>query len=137
MASNLDTTIVRAHVVDGDRVLLGLRRSSGEWSTFGGWIEGGESVEDALRRELHEELGIDARTFRRLADRDQTSDGRPASIAVFVVTAWRGTVRNVAIHEHSEVRWFSSDELHGLPMHEQARSEALALLQARHVGGME
>ena len=128
MASELDTTIVRAHVVDGDRVLLGLRRSSGEWSTFGGWIEADESVEDALRRELHEELGIDATAFRRLADRDSTSDGRPASIAVFVVTAWRGAARNLATHEHSEVRWFTSGELRALPMHEQARSEAVTLL---------
>ena len=128
MASDLATTIVRAHVVDGDRVLLGLRRSSGEWSTFGGWIEADESVEDALRRELHEELGIDATAFRRLADRDETSDGRPASIAVFVVTAWRGAARNLATHEHSEVRWFTSGELPALPMHEQARSEAVTLL---------
>ena len=132
MPSDLDTRIVRAHVVDGERVLLGLRRASGQWSTFGGWIEADESVEEALRRELHEELGIDVRAFRRLADRDRTSDGRPASIAVFVVTAWRGTVRNLATHEHSEVRWFASGELHVLPMHEQARSEALDLLSPRH-----
>lgn len=130
MPSDAGTTIVRAHIVDGNSELLGLRRSSGEWSTFGGWREAGESIEGALRRELHEELGIEIESFRRLADRHQTSDGRPATIAVFVVTSWRGVPQNVANHEHAEVRWFSRAELEALPMHEQARSEALSLLNS-------
>ena len=126
--SNTKITIIRAHVVDGHSTLLGLRHSSGQWSTFGGWVETGESVEQALHRELREELGIDVESFRRMTDRHRTSDGYPAAIAVFVVTGWRGVPRNVATHEHSEVRWFYSSEVEALPMHEQARSEALSLL---------
>src|SRR5205823_5976602 len=54
---------VRAVVLDADgRVLLvEYRRPIGDetwWGTPGGGIDPGEGVEDALRRELHEELGL-------------------------------------------------------------------------------
>ena len=57
---------VRALVVDeGDHVLLvhfnwdGLDLADGFWACPGGGIDQGESPEDALRRELAEELGLD------------------------------------------------------------------------------
>ena len=129
MRETADPTIVRAHVVDGGRVLLGLRVSNIQWSTFGGWIEAGESVEDALRRELNEEIGVVVDSFRGLPDRSATSEGQPAAIAVFVVTSWSGVPENVATHEHSDIRWFSRADLPDLPMHAQARKEALSLLE--------
>jgi 8-oxo-dGTP pyrophosphatase MutT (NUDIX family) len=54
---------VRALVVDRDDRLLLVRyaRPVGDetwWGTPGGGIDAGESEEDALRRELHEEVGL-------------------------------------------------------------------------------
>jgi mutator protein MutT len=53
---------VGAVVVDGDRVVLIRRRHpprAGEWSLPGGRVELGETLEDALRRELREEIGLE------------------------------------------------------------------------------
>lgn len=131
MTSANDRTagIVRAHVLCPGRILLGLRRLPREqWSTFGGRAEPGESPEEALRREIREELDIEVEEFRRLPDRATTWDGQPTRVAVFAVTAWQGEPRNAARHEHSTIAWFTTEEVKALPMHERARSEALDLL---------
>lgn len=123
-------SIVRAHIVQSGKALLARRRSGPleRWTTFGGWSEPGESPVETLQRELREELGIQVLKFQRLADRDATWDGDPARIAVFAVIDWRGSPQNAAPDEHEEIAWFTYDQITGLPMHEQARSEALNLL---------
>ena len=120
---------MRAHVIRGEKVLLGLSvKRKGVWTTFGGKPEDRESVEEALRRELREELGIEVIAFQRLPDRNRSWDGRPSRIAVFTVTDWTGEPRNHALHEHEAIAWFAREELRSLAMAEIARSEALELL---------
>lgn len=123
-------SIVRAHIVQSGKALLARRRRGPleRWTTFGGWSEPGESPVETLRRELREELGIQVLKFQRLAVRAATWDGDPAQIAVFAVLDWRCSPRNAAPDEHEEIAWFTYDQITGLPMHEQARSEALRLL---------
>ena len=53
---------VGAIVFDGDRVLLVKRAHEplkGEWSVPGGAVEVGETLEEAIRREVREETGLD------------------------------------------------------------------------------
>lgn len=45
-------------VLHNDRVLLGKRKDSGQWSLAGGGIEPGEQPKEAAIRELFEEFGI-------------------------------------------------------------------------------
>jgi 8-oxo-dGTP diphosphatase len=62
----MNTVVVAAGVlIEGGRVLLTQRRSgthlAGAWEFPGGKVNPGEDPREALRRELAEELGIDAR----------------------------------------------------------------------------
>ena len=79
------------------------------WGPFGGHVERGEDLEEALRREAREELGIEVRTCRRLGQIHNPSE--PAVIHVYAVLSWDGEPVNAAPEEHTEVRWFRLDEL--------------------------
>ena len=104
-----------------DRILLGLRSSWKRawpdlWDAIGGHIEPGESVETALVRELTEEIGVIATEFCLLGS---FPEPRPdlygdALHHVFAVTAWTGGDPSNACDEHSEIRWFTLDELSAL-----------------------
>ena len=79
------------------------------WDLFGGHVEAGESLEEALRREAHEELGVEIGYSRPLGAVHDPVE--PADITVFVVLAWDGEPVNAAPEEHSEIGWFSLSEL--------------------------
>src|SRR5688572_11826155 len=96
---------VGALLVDAQgRVLLGLRASHkkawpNHWDAIGGKVEAGETAEQAMVREVEEEIGVKPLTFRRLAS---VADPRPdlygESVAtLYAVTAWTGgEPRNVS-----------------------------------------
>jgi len=82
------------------------------WDAFGGHIEPGETPEQALRRELKEELAIEVTMVRFLhtyEDVDPTS-GETFRHYLFLVTAWDGDPA-IANPEHSEIRWFRPEEV--------------------------
>ncbi len=74
-----------------------------KWEFPGGKIEPGESSEDALVRELNEELGIEATIGRRVArTRHRYRSGGAVDLQFFVVTEFRGTLENRIFND---LRW--------------------------------
>ncbi|WP_311209744.1 MULTISPECIES: NAD(+) diphosphatase [unclassified Aeromicrobium] len=55
-----DPAVIMLVTDDRDRALLGHQATwpEGRWSTLAGFVEPGESLEDAVRREVHEEAGV-------------------------------------------------------------------------------
>ncbi|WP_291314778.1 (deoxy)nucleoside triphosphate pyrophosphohydrolase [Corynebacterium sp. UBA2622] len=82
-----------------------------KWEFPGGKIEPGESPEDALARELAEELLIDARVGSHIATTSYPYDFGVVNLATFYCDIVSGKPTPT---EHSEVRWVPVDELHSL-----------------------
>ncbi|MEP0943692.1 MAG: NUDIX domain-containing protein [Rhizobiaceae bacterium] len=118
--------VVNGLLLTSGRVLLARRSVDRRiypdcWSFPGGHIEAGESLEQALVRELEEELGVTPGRFRLLREIEDTPDPTTKyTFHMFVVTEWVGqpTIRD---NEHSALKW--------LPIGEASRLGGFALDQ--------
>jgi 8-oxo-dGTP diphosphatase len=82
-----------------------------KWEFPGGKIEAGESSEDALARELDEELGIKAVIGRRVAQvRHKYRNGGSIDLQFFVVREFDGALENRIFND---MRWAPLTELPG------------------------
>ena len=94
---------------DGREFLLAQRPQgkvyAGYWEFPGGKVETGESVRDALVRELHEELGITVTACCPWLTRVFTYPHAKVRLNFWRVTAWTGEIGITAPLEHSAVDW--------------------------------
>ncbi|HEV7432733.1 MAG TPA: NAD(+) diphosphatase [Steroidobacteraceae bacterium] len=97
-------------VSDGDHALLGRQPSwpPGRYSALAGFVEAGESLEDAVVREVREEAGVRARAVSYFAS-------QPWPFPSSLMLGFHATAdRNEALQldgELEEARWFSAAEL--------------------------
>ena len=92
----------------GDKVLLGRRTIEprrGYWSLPGGYVELGESAEEAVTREAREELGVDVRIDRLLG----LHSGAPSAVAVALYEGAIVAGEPRPLHEVDRVAFFSAD----------------------------
>jgi 8-oxo-dGTP diphosphatase len=120
-ASFPTTVLVAAAVlIENGRVLLTQRKAgthlAGAWELPGGKVEAGEDPRDALRRELREEVGIEARvgeivdvTFHRYDDGNDDVQ-KCVLLLFFEATREAGSPDPRAI-DVGAVRWAAGDEL--------------------------
>jgi len=105
----LDPAII-VLVHDGDRCLLGRQPSWPEnrFSTIAGFVEPGESLEDAVLREVHEETNIPVRDCRYLASQPWPF---PAALMIgFHASAEPGEIR-LNDGELAEARWLTREQI--------------------------
>ncbi|MEA2420985.1 MAG: diphosphatase [Thermoleophilaceae bacterium] len=97
-------------VTDGDRALLGrqARWPAGRYSTLAGFVEPGESLEEAVAREVLEEAGIQVRDPRYASSQPWPF---PASLMLGFVAEYAGGEPATRDEELEHVRWFSREEL--------------------------
>ncbi|MXN66847.1 NAD(+) diphosphatase [Stappia sp. GBMRC 2046] len=97
-------------IADGDECLLGRppRLAEGVYSTLAGFIEPGETVEDAVRREVFEESGI---KVGKVAYRASQPWPFPASL--MIGCSGEALSRDIVMDETEleDCRWFSRDEV--------------------------
>ena len=97
---------------DGREFLLAQRPEgkvyAGYWEFPGGKVEPGETVRDALIRELQEELGITVTACSPWLTRVFTYPHATVRLNFWRVTAWNGEIGITAPLEHSAVDWLET-----------------------------
>jgi 8-oxo-dGTP diphosphatase len=107
------TRVVAALIARADEILICQRTKHQslplKWEFPGGKIEFGEQPRDALRRELEEELGIDATIGDEVSRVVHTyPSGGTVELRFYVVREYRGEIENRIFRD---VRWVSRSEL--------------------------
>ncbi|MDP3962929.1 MAG: NUDIX domain-containing protein [bacterium] len=123
--------VVGYYLVFNDRVLLVYHRRLDSWACPGGHIEPNEDIEDALFREIYEEMGINRGDLEMIGSHEESALNRdgfkslptPAYVNIHRVSA---THRHIALQyflrsrtdvivadtdEHALSMWFSEGDL--------------------------
>ena len=113
-----DSAIRHIHVAVGvivgadGRILLAKRpdhlHMGGRWEFPGGKVEDNESIQQAMTRELKEELDIDVLAMEPLIEVRHDYGDKQVFLDTWVVTRFGGNERGV---EGQELAWVSAEEL--------------------------
>lgn len=101
-------------VRDGDRILLARSPGfpPGLYSVLAGFVEPGESIEEAMRREVREETGIEIQNIRYFGSQPWPF---PNSLMIGYTADYAGGELRVDPAEIEDANWYTLDELPVLP----------------------
>ena len=103
--------VVAAVILEGGRVFA-TQRGYGPWKDFwefpGGKIEPGETPENALVREIREELDTEIRVGEKLLQVEYDYPEFHLSMGCFICSVLSG---RLTLKEHESARWLSPEEL--------------------------
>lgn len=118
MTDYLDVAVA-VIIDDQQRVCISQRadhvHQGGLWEFPGGKVEAGESASEALRREIHEELGLAILNQRPLITIRHHYPDKSVCLHVFLVKSYEGIATG---RENQPVEWVPVDQLHKFPFPE-------------------
>lgn len=104
--------VVGAVIVNNERVLAAKRGPGVSlpymWEFPGGKIEDGESPQEALAREIGEELLVDVRVGEEIVSTTHDYEFGVVTLTTYYCELRSGTPR---LTEHAALRWLTADEL--------------------------
>jgi 8-oxo-dGTP diphosphatase len=106
--------VVAAVITDNEGRVLACRRAphkslAGMWEFPGGKVEPGESDEEALVREIYEELSVDIRVGELAGTSIEKAGELAIELVAYFVKLVAGTV--VSSSDHDQLQWVSLDAL--------------------------
>ena len=109
--------VVAAIIERDGKILLAQRPAqsdpAGLWECAGGTVARDESQQQALVRELNEELGIEATVGEYVASHQREVSGRIIHLHAWHVPDFHGTLQ---AHEHQALVWCSPEEALQYPL---------------------
>jgi 8-oxo-dGTP diphosphatase/2-hydroxy-dATP diphosphatase len=95
------------------RILLGMKKrgfGAGRWNGFGGKVQENESIEDAAKRELREEAGIEVKSLEKLGVMDFEFKDNPviSEVHIFRADSFLGEPTE---SEEMTPQWWHVDEI--------------------------
>ena len=101
-------------VTRGDRILLARshRHPPGRYSVLAGFVEPGETLEEAVSREVKEEVGVELQDVRYFASQPWPF---PNSLMIAFTAEWAGGEIAVDTAELAEAAWFRASEMPPIP----------------------
>ncbi len=101
-------------VTRGDKILLArnVNFPAGRYSALAGFLEAGENIEDAVHREVREEVGVTVKNLRYFASQSWPF---PNSLMIAFTAEYAGGELAPNGHEIAEADWFDANNLPQLP----------------------
>lgn len=101
-------------VTRGEELLLGrgVNFPAGRYSALAGFLEAGESIEDAVIREVREEVSVDVRNLRYFGSQSWPF---PNSLMIAFEAEWAGGDIRIDPAELADAQWFHIDDLPQVP----------------------
>ena len=100
----------------GEKTFL-LKRSNnskngrGEWNRPGGTVEFGEKLEEAVKREIREEVGVEIKILKPLGYTDHLAENEHWISFGFLARVESGVPKNMEPDKHDEVGWYNFNQL--------------------------
>ena len=95
------------------KVLLGMKKrgfGAGRWNGFGGKVQSEETIDDAAKRELREEAGVETESLEKVGIIDFEFKGNPEILQVHI---FKSTIFSGEPQESEEMKpqWWHIDEI--------------------------